>query len=492
MNPDDLNFITNYYKNNEQIIPIVIGALDTIFGETQKVFLGRNTQGGYSNNQPRLQYNTNSNLVIFYEKYVVFFCLKKILAYNTALKNITEEYIDNQKIRSRIFITNLNYEKLLNAIRLTLTHHGIELQRNGNQADIEQKPKQTSKPKNTMTKNQILYGPPGTGKTYNTINKALEILNLANQVQDRAGQVQDRAGQVKLFQEHISKGQICFITFHQSYGYEEFVEGLKPVLTGDKNKTPDEKTGTDIKYEIKKGPFRKMCDKAAEETKNNYVLIIDEINRGNISKIFGELITLIEPDKREGQENALSVTLPYSQDQFSVPDNLYIIGTMNTADRSLAQLDIALRRRFDFIEIMPDTTVLNGLIIKTINIEKMLEKINERILALYDREHTIGHAYFTELRNFDHEQEQEQEQFEKLQYIFKNRIIPLLQEYFFDDWEKIQLILGKELIDKHEVENDLFTTDPNIPVNASYSVIIEAFKNPEAYISIYTNIRKLV
>ena len=169
-----------------------------------------------------------------------------------------------------------------------------------------------------------------------------------------------------------------------------------------------------------------------------YVLIIDEINRGNIAKIFGELITLIEPSKRFGASEALSVRLPYSKDEFSVPSNLYIIGTMNTADRSLAQLDIALRRRFSFEELMPDLGILNNLpAVDGVDIGRMVEAINMRIELLYDREHTIGHSHFMVLS--------EEPTIARLADIFEGQILPLLEEYFFEDWELIAQVLGDNL-----------------------------------------------
>ncbi|MFA0487252.1 AAA family ATPase [Vibrio sp. 10N.222.55.B11] len=176
--------------------------------------------------------------------------------------------------------------------------------------------------------------------------------------------------------------------------------------------------------------------------RQNYVLIIDEINRGNISKIFGELITLIEPSKRKGKKEELEISLPHSKHKlFSVPDNLYIIGTMNTADRSLAMMDTALRRRFDFVEMMPKPELFEGVVVQGIDIETLLKTLNKRIEVLYDREHTLGHAFFMPVKAAL-ESDGEEAAFTELQLVFKNKVLPLLEEYFYEDWSKISLVLG--------------------------------------------------
>jgi MoxR-like ATPase len=366
--------------------------------------------------------------------------------------------------------------------------------------------------------NQILYGPPGTGKTYETAELAVQIC--AKDFIENESSENYRASVMKRYAELSKKDddncQISFVTFHQSYGYEEFVEGLRPVIASAKdakeiatdadstdvsvddshtgNTTPadgNDNTKGQVQYEIRPGAFKTICEKAKQNSKKNYVIIIDEINRGNISKILGELITLVEEDKREGEVNTLSVTLPYSQDSFSVPKNVYIIGTMNTADRSLAQVDIALRRRFHFIEMKPEPVKVldddgrNPLSVNGISISAMLLCINKRIEALYDRDHTIGHAYFTKLIGMS-----DAKGFEELQEIFKNKIIPLLQEYFFDDWQKIRLILGGAFISEDSINEDLFfkTIDDgelNLADKKIYSINEKSLAHPDSYKAIY-------
>jgi len=225
--------------------------------------------------------------------------------------------------------------------------------------------------------------------------------------------------------------RFAVVTFHQSYGYEEFIEGIR---------ARSDESGN-ISYPIEPGIFIRLCQRANADPGHRYAIFIDEINRGNISKIFGELISLIEVDKRAGMSNAMSLQLSYSGDHFSVPANVDIIGAMNTADRSLALMDTALRRRFDFVEMMPDLSLLSGAKVKGIELEPLLEKLNSRIEALYDREHTLGHAFFMPVKNAL-DAGDEEAAFQQLKIAFQKKIIPLLQEYFFDDWNKIRLVLA--------------------------------------------------
>ncbi|EAH5626224.1 AAA family ATPase [Campylobacter coli] len=454
---------------------------------------------------------------------------------------------------------------------------------------------------NNISLNQILYGSPGTGKTYHTIDKALEILgeNLESRDEKKAK-----------FDEYVKNGQIVFTTFHQSYGYEEFVEGIKPSLNSDEN--------SQINYKVKDGIFKELCKKALEnrddiesfnfyindlkektkEDANNpekyfqlpntkysiqyrggktfrikfddmsknhkdypvsidnieklyktsnideiynsayvkailnylksqglkdykekdekinlpYIIIIDEINRGNVSKIFGELITLIEPSKRLGNEEALELTLPYSGEKFGVPKNVYIIGTMNTADRSITSLDTALRRRFEFVEMMPNSDLLNNVFIckdvenpnededylgddaKTEGFAEILQNIlisiNKRIEFLLDREKTIGHAFFmSEAVKFNKDNWCKPDEYEedwyvlsisKLKSIFQNKIIPLLQEYFYNDYALISAVLNDNgMIEKCEKDDKYLQKIKNLDNVDSEKIIynIASFDN---------------
>ncbi len=375
------------------------------------------------------------------------------------------------------------------------------------------------------SKNIILYGPPGTGKTYNTVIKAMEIINDKKYDSVDAELYKDLK---KQFDNLKKQGQIEFVTFHQSYSYEEFVEGIKPYIpewgTVEENnrfigqdgifkkicnsakttiegnfekiysqfieeidenyefktkkgsfkirvndndgltiRTGDnfekETCGTITKEQIKNQTFTSLGRKQKLEAITKYlkekygltfstsiavkphILIIDEINRGDVSKIFGELITLIEEDKRIGKEHQMTVTLPYSREPFGVPNNLYIIGTMNTADRSIALLDTALRRRFDFEEMMPKPELLSENI-EGVDLEQLLTQINGRIKKDYDRDHQIGHSYLMGVKNK-----------EQLERAYKNRILPLLNEYFYNDIDSVAKILNCKPNDVSSKEN---------------------------------------
>ncbi|MFL0354750.1 EVE domain-containing protein [Xanthomarina sp. GH4-25] len=224
-----------------------------------------------------------------------------------------------------------------------------------------------------------------------------------------------------------------FVTFHQSFAYEDFIEGIKPIIPELDTELEEAK---DLGYTIEDGVFKRLCTRAKNDPNNRYAIFIDEINRGNVSAIFGELITLIEIDKRQGATNEINIKLPYSKKEFSVPSNLDIYGTMNTADRSVEALDTALRRRFEFKEMMPDYGVIENEFVEDVALSKLLKTINHRIELLIDRDHTIGHSYFV---GVDSE--------EKLANAFSNKIVPLLQEYFYGDYGKIGLVLGNGFVD---------------------------------------------
>ncbi|WP_145577783.1 McrB family protein [Yersinia mollaretii] len=284
--------------------------------------------------------------------------------------------------------------------------------------------------------------------------------------------------------------RFAVVTFHQSYGYEEFIEGIR---------ARSDESGN-ISYPIEPGIFMRLCQRANADPAHRYAIFIDEINRGNISKIFGELISLIEIDKRAGMSNAMSLQLSYSGDHFSVPANVDIVGAMNTADRSLALMDTALRRRFDFVEMMPDLSLLSGTKVKGIEIESLLEKLNSRIEALYDREHTLGHAFFMPVKSAL-DAGDEEAAFKQLKIAFQKKILPLLQEYFFDDWNKIRLVLADNqkqddslqfVIEKTDDLDTLFGNDHGIRRHDQQSTAyeLEAFDQeiwnmPQAYHAIY-------
>ena len=228
-----------------------------------------------------------------------------------------------------------------------------------------------------------------------------------------------------------------FVTFHQSYSYEDFIEGIRPEPSAD---------GQGVTYAVKPGVFKRLCERAKLDPQHRYAIFIDEINRGNVAKVLGELITLIEVDKRANYDSdgclldGMELTLPYSGERFGVPRNLDIYGSMNTADRSIALLDAALRRRFQFRELMPDSLVISGAQGDgyipdgeggVLNLRALLDTINRRISYLLHRDQTIGHAFFTRVRDM-----------QGLRGVLCREVIPLLQETFYNDWQRIRLIFG--------------------------------------------------
>lgn len=424
--------------------------------------------------------------------------------------------------------------------------------------------------------NRILFGAAGTGKTFNTINHALSIIE-DKSLEDL--EKEEREYLKNRFDEYKNKGQIKFVTFHQSFSYEDFVEGIRAESDEDGNLTYLVKDGifkeisidaqieiatieiqenvpteqsitnaigrlierakqTELVFYTKRNAEIKVISNSSgtlfalnskdstiplsirhiqnylktqqenivdnrayewaiakslrpeveyDKTKLDskpYVLIIDEVNRGNISRIFGELITLIEDSKRAGADEELSVTLPYSKQEFTVPNNVYIIATMNSSDRSLTGLDIALRRRFTFIEMPPKPELLNGVVVEGLEISKLLKVMNQRIEVLLDRDHCIGHANFMSL--------EQQPTLDNLSNIFKQKVIPQLQEYFFDDWSKISLVLYQNNMIIEDNEINISTLFPgNVQLGIDYSeqkkiwkINDEAFKTMDAFINI--------
>ncbi len=440
-------------------------------------------------------------------------------------------------------------------------------------------PNSTSSQASTMSPaplNQILYGPPGTGKTYATIERALRILDpvLLATLKSETNAEQVRAVMKARFDALKASGRVRFVTFHQSFSYEDFVEGIRA------------QSGPDgLRYSVEPGVFKQLCEDAADMLKVDkvvqqflddtsdkpqtlttpkgkpftvtyqdgnetvsclpassttnkalpanidavkqvlkgrppqkiycesyvlgianhlkpklpvngatvherqpHVLIIDEINRGNVSRIFGELITLIEPSKRAGQVEALSTTLPYSRESFSVPDNVYLIGTMNTADRSLANLDVALRRRFVFEELPPEPALLSGVTVGgRVPVDALLAVMNQRIEALLDRDHLLGHASFIPLVT--------EPTLPKLAEVFRRQVLPLLQEYFFEDWQRIQWVLNDhrkpkilQFVRQSSVKvADLFGANAQVSARPLWEINDVAFDNIEAYAGVISS-----
>ena len=267
------------------------------------------------------------------------------------------------------------------------------------QAPYSAVPDDDAKPALRQTNNLVFYGPPGTGKTH-----AMQ----------------------RLMREAFKRGEdFTFVAFHPSYSYEDFIGGLRPVAA--------EGGGIEVKFQ--KGPFLELCEKAHANTTQWFTLFIDEINRANVAKVFGELITLIEPSKRviagsPPKENGAWVKVPGYERLLGVPDNLNLVATMNTADRSVALIDVALRRRFRFEECPPEPSNIEPAMVGAIHLPTLLQRLNDRLEYLLDRDHAIGHAVFMNIQSLD-----------ALRDVLARRVIPLLQEYFFEDVDKVRLAL---------------------------------------------------
>ena len=281
----------------------------------------------------------------------------------------------------------------------------------------------------------ILYGPPGTGKTYwaeRAVRNIASLWNLRVKFDDLS---EEQRGRV-MGQRPDAFVRTC--TFHPGYGYEDFIEGFRPTTAGG-----------NLGFAIREGIFKTLCEAASEDPGGRYYLIIDEINRGDIPRIFGELLTLMDKPKRGS-----AVLLPLSGDPFAVPENVFVAGTMNTADRSIALLDTAQRRRFGFIELMPDPGTLGDTVIEGIALRPWLTAVNRQVTAHVGRDGRnlqIGHSYFMSAGRPIQE-------FRHLARILQEDVLPLLEEYCYEDWEALERILGSGLVDigKHRFKAQLF------------------------------------
>lgn len=420
-NQDFIDFLNSHFEGKTSMKPETkqnnpnIPLNQILFGPpgTGKTYSVRKYINAILSNNPGLKADNEEQRISYVVKYLKWYSAIALAMYSSGKKN-------------KYLVSDILNQKLVNVFAQTKENKNLkealwgQLQIHTDPESLTVKYKNRSEP--------FIFDKTEDSKWYLTdegikfveenLSEQLELLNAKNQT-----------SKIEDFYK--------FITFHQSYSYEEFIEGIKPVIND------DEENYNGIKYEYNKGIFKEICQKANSDPKNKYLLIIDEINRGNISKIFGELITLIESDKRVNpngninfentqiEKGQLLVNLPYTKSKFGVPSNLYILGTMNTSDRSIATIDIALRRRFKFIEMMPDKNLVADF---GIGFKEIFEKLNTRIKLLLDRDHQIGHSYFinTKYENADAV---------TLKEIWFSEIIPLLNEYFYCDWEKLRRII---------------------------------------------------
>lgn len=312
-----------------------------------------------------------------------------------------------------------------------------------------------------MALNQILSGPAGTGKTYQALARAVAIMD-GEQTRSRQ-QIKQR------FEHAQSTGQAELISFHQSFSYEEFVEGIRVSTSKTKR----------MQYQVQAGIFKQMAQHAQAHPAQNHVLIIDEINRGNVSKIFGELLTLLEPSKRLGQPEAIRIRLPYSQEVFAVPNNLYLIGTMNSADRSLTSFDFAMRRRFVFEQLAVNLQALQGLIIDGIDVYQLMHRINQRIEILLGQEYAIGQAYVLPLLD--------EPSFPHLQQIMQQQLVPLLHEYFFNDGAQVAKVFANNgfVQERYSAQMRAELMLDEYDAKACWQINPQALQDVQAYIAVY-------
>ena len=365
--------------------------------------------------------------------------INKVTAFVTGLTRLAFSNAGPSTSTNEAFRKTDAYKVSFDLVDRLMGDGGVELSPDPKPPTADIDP-QTEEPGTSFPLNTILFGPPGTGKTWEAVSYAVAIMD--GKAPDELALTEARENVKARFEELREEDRVEFVTFHQNYTYEDFIEGIGPVL--DRN---------ELLYELRDGVFKRISLRAHEHRDERHVLIIDEINRGNIAKIFGELITLIEPTKRSGGEDEAVVTLPYSRERFGVPSNLYLVGTMNTADRGIALLDTALRRRFDFIEKMPDLHYVEK-DIEGVDGKAMLRAMNERITVYLGREHQIGHTYLIGVKTID-----------RLAEAFQRRIMPLLQEYFYDDWAKIRFVLNENpFICERAVETSIRDVSPERPV----------------------------
>lgn len=292
----------------------------------------------------------------------------------------------------------------------------------------------------------ILYGPPGTGKTYAARRLAVWWLARTGDTGGAASVLTNNAAflaaerALAAVPTGAGAGQLTVLTFHPSYSYEDFIEGFKPAPGGD---------GA-LRLILQAGVFKRVCHEASKYRDRRYLVLIDEINRANLASVFGESLTLLERDKR-----GMAIVLPQSKEPFAIPPNVYLLGTMNTADKSIKVLDSALRRRFAWNEVLPDPTLLAGASVGGLALDRFLEELNRRVARREGREKQIGHAYLLDAGKPVATPEE-------FAARFRQEILPLLQEYCYDDYAELAVYVGQALVDgEGQRLNNVLLDDPD-------------------------------